>query len=232
MPIIRQIIRFVNCEKCKKGQAIFVKTYKIYLIRHGMTEANDKGLYVGKRDLPLSPSGLTHLLKMRESFDYPSARRFYAAPQLRCRQTLEVLYPGCDVTDAPGLQECDFGEFEGRSSVQLRSDEAFRRWATGESNEIPGGESADAFQYRVMQGFEALVKEILKSGETENVLCLPGGVQMMVLAAYGLPRLQMREWAADSGCGFALRITPELWMREPVAEALCAIPWEKEEQKN
>ena len=25
-----------------------------------------------------------------------------------------------------------------------------------------------------------------------------------------------------------LRITPELWMREPVAEALCAIPWEKE----
>ncbi len=209
-----------------------MKTYKIYLIRHGMTEANDKGLYVGKQDLPLSPDGLAHLLKMRESFDYPSARRFYAAPQMRCRQTLEVLYPGCDVTDAPGLQECDFGEFEGRSSVQLRADEAFRRWATGESNEIPGGESADAFQYRVMQGFESLVKEILKSGETENVLCLPGGVQMMILAAYGLPRLQMREWAADSGCGFALRITPELWMREPVAEALCAIPWEKEDAKN
>ncbi len=209
-----------------------MKTYKIYLIRHGMTEANDKGLYVGKQDLPLSPNGLTHLLQMKKTFDYPSARRFYAAPQIRCRQTLEVLYPGCDVTDVPGLQECDFGDFEGKSAAMLRGDEAFRRWATGETNEIPNGETATAFQYRVMQGFEALVKDILKSGETENVLCLPGGVQMMILAAYGLPRLEMREWAADSGCGFALRITPELWMREPVAEALCAIPWEKEDAKN
>ena len=86
-----------------------------------MTEANDKGLYVGKQDLPLSPSGLAHLLQMKETFDYPSARKFYAAPQIRCRQTLEVLYPGCTVTDAAGLQECDFGDFEGRSAAQLKA---------------------------------------------------------------------------------------------------------------
>lgn len=205
-----------------------MKTYKIHLIRHGMTEANDKGLYIGRQDLPLSPSGLSHLLQMREAFEYPTARRLYSAPQIRCRQTLGVLYPGQEVIDAAGLSECDFGAFEGKSAASLRQDPAFRDWATGKTNEIPDGETAAQFQARVMQGFEALVREIVKSGETENVLCLSGGVQMMILAAYGLPRQEMRAWAADSGCGFTLRITPELWMREPVAEVLCAIPWEKE----
>ena len=35
-----------------------MKTYKIHLIRHGQTEANAKGLYIGMTDLPLSPEGL------------------------------------------------------------------------------------------------------------------------------------------------------------------------------
>ena len=35
-----------------------MKTYKIHLIRHGQTEANAKGLYIGMTDLPLSPEEL------------------------------------------------------------------------------------------------------------------------------------------------------------------------------
>ena len=42
-----------------------MKTYKIHLIRHGMTDANDKHLYIGGRtDLPLSPEGFADLLKL------------------------------------------------------------------------------------------------------------------------------------------------------------------------
>lgn len=202
-----------------------MKTYKIHLIRHGMTRANDERLYIGQTDLPLSPDGLKQLMEMRKSFVYPGARQFFCAPLTRCRQTLEVLYPNSRPTDVPGLTECFFGAWEGKSVTLLKSDPRFGAWIAGKQSEIPGGEAAADFQKRVMEAFEALVIEVLKSREPETVVCVPGGVLMLIMTAYGLPRLSMREWAADSGCGFTLRVTPELWMREPVAEALCAIPW-------
>ena len=72
-----------------------MKSYKIHLIRHGRTQANEEGLYVGRTDLPLSPGGLNALLALREGGGYPTAGRFFTSPLTRCRQTLEVLYPGC-----------------------------------------------------------------------------------------------------------------------------------------
>lgn len=205
-----------------------MKTYKLHLIRHGLTDANETGAYIGKTDLPLSPTGLTQLLEAKNTFTYPAATRFFTSPLMRCRQTLEVLYPGSNPTVIPELAECDFGEWEGRSVADLKYDEHFQNWVAGTEKSIPGGEDAEAFQKRVMAGFESLVQSLLTSGDTEAVLCTHGGVIMLIMAAYGLPRTEMKEWLTAPGCGFTLRITPSVWMREPVAEALCAIPWEKE----
>ena len=49
-----------------------MKSYKIHLIRHGQTEANEKGLYIGRTDLPLSPAGLAELLALRAEMDIPA----------------------------------------------------------------------------------------------------------------------------------------------------------------
>ena len=205
-----------------------MKTYKIYLIRHGLTEANEKGLYIGRSDYPLSAEGLTQLLQMKEVYTYPVPRRFYAPDLMRCRQTLEVLFPHCEVKEVPGLTECDFGQWEGKGFQELKQDPVFQDWIAGKTGEIPEGENASDFQHRVMEAFEETVTDILKSGETESVVCVPGGVLMLIMTVYGLPKADMQEWAASAGCGFCLRVTPEIWMREPVAEALCAIPWEEE----
>lgn len=204
-----------------------MKTYKIHLIRHGRTLANEQGLYIGRTDLPLSPDGLQELLRMKEVYTYPEAARFFSSPLMRCRQTLSVLYSGCTPEIVDGLAECDFGEWEGRSIAELKHNEAFLRWVSGEETAIPGGEDAATFQKRVMAAFEGLVQELLRSGETEAVVCTHGGVIMMIMSAYGLPKLELKKWVTNSGSGFTLRITPSVWMREPVAEALCAIPWEK-----
>ena len=199
-----------------------MKTYKIHLLRHGLTEANDNGTYIGRTDLPLSPRGLSLLLDMKKQFTYPGAVRFFTSPLLRCRQTLEVLYPGCEPEVVEGLAECDFGEWEGRSVAQLKYDEQFQNW-------VSGGEDTAQFQQRVMSAFEQTVEQILRSGATDSVICTHGGVIMLLMTAYGLPQLPMKEWVTSDGAGFTLRITPSVWMREPKAEALCAIPWREEE---
>ena len=207
-----------------------MKSYKIHLIRHGRTQANEEGLYVGRTDLPLSPGGLNALLALREGGGYPTAGRFFTSPLTRCRQTLEVLYPGCRQEVVEGLAECDFGDWDGRSVAELQSDPLFLRWMAGDSGvKIPDGENADAFQKRVMAAFEELVQELMRSGDTEAVVCTHGGVIMLLMMAYALPKLEMSDCVAESGNGFTLRITPSVWMREPVAEALCMIPWKAEE---
>ncbi len=201
-----------------------MKSYKIHLIRHGQTEANEKGLYIGRTDLPLSPAGLAELLTLRTEGGYPGAARFFTSPLSRCRQTLEVLYPGCRQEIAEGLAECDFGEWDGCSVKELGRDERFQKWLSGERAEIPGGESAAVFQSRVTSAFESIVSDLLGKGDTEAVICTHGGVIMMLMAAYALPRAEMHQWTVDCGRGFTLRITPGLWMREPVAEAISVIP--------
>ncbi|MBP3435882.1 MAG: histidine phosphatase family protein [Clostridia bacterium] len=201
-----------------------MKNYKIHLIRHGMTEANEKGWYLGTTDLPLSPAGLRDLLDKKQEALYPEATRFYASPLSRCRQTLEVLYPGCEPTLLSGLAECDFGVWEGKSAAELQNDEEFQRWIRGELTDIPGGEVMEIFQKRVMAAFESLVEEVMRNGDSDTVVCTHGGVIMLIMAAYALPRADMSAWGAESGCGFTLRVTPTLWMREPVAEAIDYVP--------
>ena len=202
-----------------------MKTVKIHLIRHGQTEANARGLYIGSRtDLPLSGTGVKKLLAMKEQYVYPSATRFYTSPMTRCKQTLQVLYAGCEPIVVDDLRECNFGEWDGQSVEQLKADEGFQKWITGEQAEIPGGEAAMDFQTRVMAAFEQTVWDLLKSNESEAVICTHGGVIMMLMAAYAFPRAPMHEWAAEDGAGFTLLITPSMWMREPVAEAIASIP--------
>ena len=141
-----------------------MQTYKICLIRHGTTRANEEGLYIGRTDLPLSPRGFARLMEQKEKNVYPPARRFFAPPLARCRQTLSVLYPGCRIEDAPGLTECDFGEWEGKSAAALQNDSRFVRWLAGESREIPGGEEASQFQRRVLEGFGRIVETLMRGG--------------------------------------------------------------------
>ena len=168
-----------------------MKTYKIHLIRHGETEGNERGWYIGVTDLPLSPSGLTTLLHLKNTAVYPGAARFFTSPLTRCRQTLEVLYPGCHQETVDGLAECDFGDWEGRNVSELKMDAGFQRWLSGEQTKIPGGEDAKTFQNRVMTAFEDLVQQLMRSGDTEAVVCTHGGVIMMIMAAYALPKSDM-----------------------------------------
>ncbi len=206
-----------------------MKTYKIHLIRHGITEANQDGRYIGRTDLPLSPEGLSALLELKERYQYPGGVRFFTSPLTRCRQTLEVLYPHCQPEVVDGLREFDFGDWEGKSIRDLKNDERFLQWIEGKNHDIPGGEKTEDFRARVCTAFEGVVNDLLHSGDTEAVICTHGGVITLLMQLYSLPRLDPKDCVAAAGQGFTLRITPSIWMNEPLAEALCVIPWKKED---
>jgi alpha-ribazole phosphatase len=98
----------------------------------------------------------------------------------------------------------------------------------GKTKEIPNGEGTETFRTRVCEAFEGIVNDLLHSGDTEAVICTHGGVITLLMQLYSLPRLDPKDCLAAAGQGFTLRVTPSIWMNEPLAEALCMIPWEKE----
>lgn len=207
-----------------------MKTYKIHLLRHGVTEANRDGRYIGRTDLPLSPEGLKDLLALKEKYQFPGGTRFFTSPLTRCRQTLQVLYPNCQPEAVDGLRECDFGAWEGKAIRELKGDERFLQWIEGKTREIPSGEDTETFRARVCAAFEGIVDTLLHSGDTEAVVCTHGGVITLIMQLYSLPRLDPKDCLAAPGNGFTLRVTPSIWMNEPLAEALCVIPWEKKNE--
>ena len=72
-----------------------MKTYKLHLIRHGLTRANLEGIYAGSgTDLPLCPEGRAQLEALRRDFEYPNVPLVITSPMLRARETADI---GCRV---------------------------------------------------------------------------------------------------------------------------------------
>ncbi len=65
-----------------------MKTFKLHLIRHGLTQGNLDGLYVGSgTDLPLCDTGRTQLLDLTQRFTYPTPEVVFSSPLKRAVET-------------------------------------------------------------------------------------------------------------------------------------------------
>lgn len=127
----------------------------IYLIRHGKTPANEKHLYCGSTDLPLSDGGREELKKLH--YDIKNVR-FVTSGMKRANETLQLLFGDVEFDIEPRLREVDFGIFEMRGYEELKDDPAYQRWITGdnEANVPPGGESGAQMKARAAAAFAEL----------------------------------------------------------------------------
>lgn len=202
-----------------------MKSYTIHLIRHGITQGNLLGQYIGITDSPLAPEGIERLLAQKDKHPYPQAELYYTSPLSRCRDTLKLLYPEADPTVIDDFRECNFGRWEGKSAHDLQNDPDFVNWMqAGGQMAAPEGEASGKFIQRTCLAFEQMVEGMLRSGRTSAVIVAHGGTLMAILSAYGLPRAPFYDWMTEPGCGYSLRITPGLWMRSMVAEVYETIP--------
>ena len=196
-----------------------MRTLKIHLIRHGATDANYDGRYIGcKTDLPLAPEGLNELRLLKDDIDYPEIGRLYSSPMLRCRQTGAVLYPDFEPVTVEELKEYDFGSFENKTAAKLESNPNFIPWTSGRLSSPPGGEDNSEFIKRICAGFNKIVLDMIEGGLTESAVIMHGGAIMMLLGVSAVPRRKPVEWTADNGRGYSVRVTPSLYHKSGVIE--------------
>lgn len=173
---------------------------KLYLIRHGKTIANQKHLYCGATDLPLSEPGILELLECR--YEKPEACRFITSGMLRTEQTLYHLFGNVVHLQDNRFRELNFGVFEMKSYDELKDNPDYQRWISGnnEANIPPYGESGRQMTKRVIDGLNDLLRE-----NKDTVLITHGGV-ITTIMKYLFPdeNKNRYEWQPKPGQGYLI----------------------------
>lgn len=197
-----------------------MKTFKIHLIRHGLTEGNLKQQYIGSTDLPLAAAGVSELKRLKEETDYPRVDAVYSSPLLRCKQSAAILYPGKEINIVDNLREIDFGDFEGKTANELEILPSYADWAAGRINAAPNGEDNTEFAKRLCVGLNEIVRDMMSKGAEHAAVIMHGGAIMMLLASCAVPRKSMVEWTCSAGSGFSILVTPSLYHSSGVVEVI------------
>lgn len=202
-----------------------MKTFTIYLFRHGITKGNLNAQYIGRTDYPLTMDSISRLRKIKATEHYPSVDAVFTSPLRRAVESAKIMFPQNEPIVINDFTEYSFGEFEERTAEELKDNSDFLEWLRGDMNARPPfGESNAEFMHRVCAAFEKVVDGLIKTGTETSAIVCHAGVLMTILACYGLPEAPMAHWQMDAGYGFKLRVTPSLWMRANKIEVADTAP--------
>ncbi len=203
-----------------------MKTYKLYLIRTGLTKANEQGLYCGSTDIPLSELGRAELVKAIESYRYPYVERVYCSPLLRATETADILYPGVETETNQNLIETSFGIYEGKSLEQLKDDDEFQKFISPNSSIIPeGAENPREFYFRCLLGAREIVLDMMKQKIGSAAVVTHASVIANILSGIAYPKKPQYDWNPPPGHGFCVMADQTLFLREPVLEVISEVPF-------
>ena len=208
------------------GKCFIIKTYRIYLIRHGATQGNLDGKYIGITDDPLCLEGIEELEQLRREYEYPRAQKVYAIPLRRCIQTAEMLFPDTLTESVDAIKEYNFGAFENKQIEQLKNDPQYQEWVSGGMVAAPPqGEDKEAFYHRLRHGFESILDDMMAYKIHDAAVVTHGGIIMALLTMYGYPRRKPLDWQVGFGKGYTALVTPQIWSGGKVFEVFDPLPY-------
>jgi len=199
---------------------VLTKT-SLYLVRHGETEYNRRGIVQGGGiDSSLNDTGRQQAEKLAQRLHSVSFDAVYASTMRRAKQTADILADPHEPVRREfldDLQEMSWGVYEGAHPSSER-DEALgavkRDWRSGVFDRaVEGGESALEVQERANRA----IRHLLSEEEGRTVLVVTHGRYLRVLLAsvlddYGLEH--MHEFGHANTCVNQLLHTGESFQAE------------------
>jgi broad specificity phosphatase PhoE len=123
----------------------------LILMRHGATEWNLQGRFNSRTELPLSTGGISSVRAAAVRLARLPISAIYCSPALRASETaalVQAQLPGAvPVQQLDDLREMDFGDYEGRTRLELQAQpetcERYAAWFDPDGAGLvpPGGES-------------------------------------------------------------------------------------------
>ncbi|MBQ2265074.1 MAG: histidine phosphatase family protein [Oscillospiraceae bacterium] len=207
-----------------------MRGYRMSLIRHGRTTANEKGIYIGSTDYSLSDKGAAELCSKLDLYEYPRVQRVYSSPLKRCTEIAEILFPDQELYVAEELRELNFGDFDGKSVDELIQREDYKTWLRGGSPDVrpPNGESTAELCVRSFEVLHRMLMDMMENDLDHCAVITHGGVITNMLTCFGLPKLSAQELTCEPGEGFEIMFTAQMWQQSQVFEILGMTPYSRD----
>jgi broad specificity phosphatase PhoE len=189
---------------------------EVVLVRHGETEWTRTRQHTGKTDLPLDEEGRNQAGRVGRTLAGREFGLVLTSPLRRAHETCELAGFG-DLAEArPDLAEWDYGDYEGRTTAEIRAERPdWSLWRDG----VPGGESPEDVGHRA----DRVIEEVRAAGV--DTLIFGHGHQLRVLAARWLGlapadgRLLVLSTASISVLGYERETAALLRWNEPVGQS-------------
>ncbi len=149
---------------------------QLWLVRHGETEWSRLGRHTGRTDIPLTDLGREQALALGRALAGHPFALVLSSPLSRASDTARLAGFGDVAQIDPDLAEWDYGDLEGRLTVDIRHDlPDWSIWA----GPWPGGETADEVAGRA----DRVLARCLDPDVAGDVLLFSHGHLLRVLAA-------------------------------------------------
>ena len=163
---------------------------KIYLMRHGETDYNKKGLIQGSLDIPLNEYGIRLAELTRDGFRKEGLKfdKAYCSPLIRARQTADILLEGQDtlISYDDRICEMNFGEGEGilLKDISIKPEYENIDYLFHDPEKYVATEVGESYEALFQRVKDFLEQEIYpKENSYKNVLvCCHGGIIRAFLA--------------------------------------------------
>jgi len=110
---------------------------RLVVVRHGQTAWSRTGRHTGRSDVPLEEDGRAQAEALRVRLAGHAYAQVMTSPLRRAAETCALAGFG-DATVVEDLREWDYGDYEGRTTEEIRSERpGWTIWRDG----VPGGET-------------------------------------------------------------------------------------------
>lgn len=154
----------------------------LYIMRHGETEWNKRGLIQGSADIPLNDYGILLAGQTRDGLRAEGIHfdKIFTSPYIRARKTAEIIAQdmGVPILEDLRIREMSFGSYEGIEICQLRTNPQYieiNRCFDDPLRYVPEGEA---------ESYEAVFQRI-RSFLTETVLPLEQECENVLVVCHG-----------------------------------------------
>lgn len=175
---------------------------EFYLIRHGETELNEKGVYYGWTDCSLSERGMSQAEELADILREVSFDVVISSSLQRAVDTAAIVSgfaPETIILDER-LRELNFGEWEGMHFTEVREKhrKEWEQWGKDwKSAAPPSGESFITMYNRVKSCIEYVLEEY--KGKKILIVSHQGSMRIIPLILLGLPVDYYWSFMAEQG---------------------------------
>jgi broad specificity phosphatase PhoE len=186
-------------------------TKKIYLIRHGQTDFNLKGIVQGSGvDSSLNAKGMAQARAFFEMYKHIKFDKIYTSTLKRTRESVSgFIELGIPTESLSGLNEISWGAKEGQP-ITPEEDQYYHwmlnQWRLGNTHErIEGGESPED----VVKRQEGALTQILAQPDEEQILiCMHGrAIRILLCQLLNYPLKSMDMFEHENLCLYLLEQT-------------------------